>query len=401
MDDVDLLVVGAGPAGAVAALTAARTGLSVSLHDRATFPRDKTCGDGLTVDALRRLERIGLEPASVAGWEPVRDAVLHSPSGREVPLPLPAGGQFLAVAPRINLDAAVLDLARAAGAKVHEGSPLESVGHEADAVVARFSGGGPVRARWVVAADGAFSPVRRALTPGRRAELGRFHAFRQYFSGVDDRRLHVVFEPDVLPGYFWVFPLPGGRANVGFGVVRAPGVPTRYLAALWRDLVTRPRIRTILGGAVADGRHTAWPIPAGLAPGDLAFGRVLFAGDAAAVGDPMTGEGIAQALATGEAAARAVAGALHAHGGDNPTRVRASYAAAVEAELGADHRFAHALGRLLRTPPGARACVAAAGLTDWTRRNFARWLFEDYPRALILTPRRWHRGMFAGPGAYR
>ena len=63
--------------------------------------------------------------------------------------------------------------------------------------------------------------------------------------------------------------------------------------------------------------------------------------------------------------------------------------------------FAERLTAILRSPLGARGAVRIAGLSDWTRRNFGRWLFEDYPRALICTPRRWHRGMFTGPGAYR
>ncbi len=398
--ECDVLVVGGGPAGAAAATVAARSGLTVALHDKAAFPRDKTCGDGLTADALRRLQALGLDPAAVPTWAPVDQAVLHSPSGLQIDLPLPGDGQFMAVAPRVELDAAILDLARGAGAKVAEGSAIEALSHGADAVTASFSDGAEVRARWVVAADGAWSPTRRLVTPHRQPDLGRFQAFRQYFSGVDDPRVHVLFEPDLLPGYFWVFPLPGGRANVGFGVVREPGMKTRYLARLWPELLERPRVRDVLGSAVAEGRHTAWPIPADLAPGDLSFGRVLFAGDAAAVTDPMTGEGIAQAIATGAAAATVVGDARHGHGGDDPVMVRSRYVEAVESELGADHRFAHTLGALLRTPLGARGCVRLAGLTDWTRRNFARWLFEDYPRALLLTPRRWHRGMLAGTGAY-
>ena len=69
--------------------------------------------------------------------------------------------------------------------------------------------------------------------------------------------------------------------------------------------------------------------------------------------------------------------------------------------LARDLRFAAALGPILGWPGGARLAVRAAGLTPWTRRNFARWMFEDYPRALVLTPSRWHRGAFTGPGAYR
>jgi flavin-dependent dehydrogenase len=147
--------------------------------------------------------------------------------------------------------------------------------------------------------------------------------------------------------------------------------------------------------AEPDGAHRAWPIPAQLDPGRLTDGRVLYAGDAAAVVDPMTGEGIAQALETGIAAARAVA-----RGGDAPT-VAARYRSGVERALRADLRMAAVLQRVLSSPVCARAALRAVDLSPWTRRNFARWMYEDYPRALVLTPRRWHRGMFSGPGAYR
>jgi flavin-dependent dehydrogenase len=122
---------------------------------------------------------------------------------------------------------------------------------------------------------------------------------------------------------------------------------------------------------------------------------VLFVGDAAGVVDPMTGEGIAQALETGALAANAVV-----HGGA-PAAVAQRYRRSVGRALGRDLRFASALQALLRSPFGARAAIGAAGLTPWTRRNFARWMFEDYPRALVLTPDRWRPGAFSTPGAYR
>jgi hypothetical protein len=84
----------------------------------------------------------------------------------------------------------------------------------------------------------------------------------------------------------------------------------------------------------------------------------------------------------------------------DPSSVAARYAGSVERALGADLRFAALLQRVLRIPLGARAAVRAASLTPWTRRNFARWMWEDYPRALLLTPRRWHRKMFQPAGAY-
>ena len=87
--------------------------------------------------------------------------------------------------------------------------------------------------------------------------------------------------------------------------------------------------------------------------------------------------------------------------GGDPDAVATRYRRSVDRDLGRDLRLAAALQPLLRSPLGARAAIAAAGLTPWTRRNFARWMFEDYPRALVLTPDRWRRGAFSAPGAYR
>jgi flavin-dependent dehydrogenase len=365
----------------------------VVLCDKASFPRDKTCGDGLTTSALRLLERLGLDPAAVPGWEPVHEIVIRSPSGRVVDLPLSGDGLFAAVAPRAALDAALLDVAADRGVDIRHGAALEDLA-ESDRVKASFSDGQVVEARHVIAADGMYSTVRR-LTGVPGVHLGEWHAFRQYFTGVADRRLWVIFEPDLLPGYAWVFPVGGGRANVGFGLPRRPGVSVRPMAAQWRELLQRPALRALLDGAEAEGHHRAWPIPADLARAPLSSGRVLFAGDAAGATDPMTGEGIAQALLTGVLAAEAVAA------GPDPAAVARSYTGAVHHHLAPDVRFAAALGAILRSRAGARLAVRAAGLSPWTRRNFARWMFEDYPRALILTPSRWHRGAMTGPGAYR
>ena len=414
----DLLVVGGGPAGAAAAIRAASAGLSVVLCDKASFPRDKTCGDGLTASALRLLERLGLDPVTVPGWEAVHRVVVRSPSGRTVDLPLPADGLFAAVAPRAALDDTLLQVASRRGVEIRQRAALEKLldfgGERAGAVARRgaggmagpqpggdgcveaaFSDGGVVRARYVVAADGMYSAVRR-LTGGSGVHLGEWHAFRQYFTGVADRRLWVIFERDLLPGYAWVFPVAGGRANVGFGLPRRPGVSVRPMAAQWRELLERPALRDLLGDAEPEGHHRAWPIPADLARAPLSSGRVLFVGDAAGATDPMTGEGIGQALLTGILAAEAVVAS-----GSDPAAVARHYRGAVEHHLAPDVRFAAALGNVLRSQAGARAAVRVAGLTPWTRRNFARWLFEDYPRALVLTPSRWRPGAFTGPGAYR
>ncbi len=403
----DVVVVGAGPAGAAAASTLARSGRHVTLIDKAAFPRDKCCGDGLTTGALRLLEQLGFDPTDVPSWTVVRDVRLRSPSGREVDLPLPTGagdGQFSVVARRKDLDAALVRLARAAGAHVHENTAIEAIHQDAEGVTLEVTGVGRIQARYVVAADGMWSPTRKLLGLGEDGYRGEWHAFRQYLGGVTGpaaHRQYVWFEPDILPGYVWSFPLPPGAdgrgvVNFGFGVPR-DGRRVQDMNATWAELLQRPPIRAALGpDTTPEARHLAWPIPARIDRAVLAADRVLFVGDAAGATDVMTGEGIGQALLTGVLAAEAIV----AGGALQPTWVADRYRSDARRHLLADHRMSVALGRVLRSEWGAKGALRVVDRSDWTRRHFVRWMFEDEPRAIALTPRRWHRHFLHRPGAY-
>jgi flavin-dependent dehydrogenase len=374
----------------------------VLVIDKAALPRDKCCGDGLTTLALRELEALGFEPSSVANWYDVGSAWLRSPSGREVEVPLPDHGRYAAVAPRFELDHQLVELARCAGADVRGGSGFRALdASQAVHVDVDVDGIGVVRTRYVIAADGMWSPVRKALGAGIDGYRGEWHAFRQYVSNVTGpaaERLIVWFDADLLPGYAWSFPLPGNRANIGFGMLRDGDRKIQDMAELWRNLLSRPHVVGALGPCFElEGRHTAWPIPARVDEVALTSGRVLFVGDAAAATDVMTGEGIGQALLTGRLAAEAIL----AGGATQPDVVATRYERHVADHLFADHRMSKRLGAVLASPRGASGAirvVAASG--TWGRRNFARWMFEDEPRAIALTPRRWHRRVLQQPGAY-
>jgi geranylgeranyl reductase family protein len=396
---VDVLVVGAGPAGATAAALLARAGQRVLVVDKAEFPRDKCCGDGLTTLALRELESLGLRPERVPNWQTVDAAWLRSPSGREVCLPMPTDGIYAATTPRRELDAALVQLARDAGADVREGHAIAGLRQFSDRVEADIDGLGTVAAAYVIAADGMWSPTRKLLGLAEPGYLGEWHAFRQYarnVTGPAAERLYVWFEPDFLPGYAWSFPLPDGRVNIGFGVMRDGTRTGKAMKADWDGLLHRPHIRAALGPDVElEDRHTAWPIPAGVDRAVLTAGRVLFVGDAARVTDVMTGEGIGQAVLTGRLAAEGIVA------GHDANDVRAAYEAAVRHHLFADHRMSKVLNRMLAKPVLARGAVRIVGLNDFTRRNFVRWMFEDEPRAVVVTPKRWHRRFLRQHGTYR
>jgi flavin-dependent dehydrogenase len=348
--------------------------------------------------------------------------------------PFPSGPDpAAAVARRVDLDAALVQLARAEGVTVLEGHRVTGMDEGDDGMTLHVEGGDSLGAPYVIAADGMWSPLRKATGLwGEAGYLGEWHAFRQYWRapGQAPNQMWVWFEPELLPGYAWSFPVGGGLANVGFGVLRRTGAGVARDRSssslegrrrrLWHDqdpagrdrwptgqdvsrlreaVLERPHVRQVLGaGAEPDDAPRTWPIPARLSTTALAGagGRVLFAGDAARAPDPMTGEGIAQALETGELAASAVLTAGPGH----PGAAARSYRRSVQSGLVVDDRLARLLAVALRFPASARGTVRLAGSTPWVSRHFARWLFEDYPRAYLATPWRWQWGALSRHGSF-
>ncbi|MGZ0230571.1 MAG: FAD-dependent monooxygenase, partial [Acidimicrobiales bacterium] len=251
--------------------------------------------------------------------------------------------------------------ARTHGVDIREGTALDTIVNETDSVRITTTDGSTIEAKYAIAADGMWSPTRKALGLATPGYLGEWHALRQYFRNVDtstEHELFVWFDADLLPGYIWSFPLPNGRANVGFGILRGT-IKTKDMSRLWADILQRPHIREVLGPkAEPEAPHRAWPIPARVGALPLTLGRTLFVGDAAAATDPMTGEGIGQALWTGIAAVEATLGA------PTPEAVRTEYELAVHNHLVIDHRFAEQLGKILQHPLGTRAAVRVSGATE-------------------------------------
>ena len=425
LGEFDFVIAGAGPAGSAAAITLTRLGRSVAVVDKASFPRDKCCGDGLTTAALRRLESLGLDPRGIPSWEPVGDISIVGTDCRRLDLRLPDDGtQFAASARREELDAALVDVAVRAGAALFVGSGVTRVERpdRNGRVRTLLADGSLFTSSYLIAADGSWSPVRKALGLSTPGYLGDWQAGRQYYSGVAPlaKKLWVWFEPDMIPGYAWSFPLAGGMANVGYGVIRPP-VATRFRSADSAeplehdeigagngsgglrgqriDLLARSHIAQVLGPAAEPaGPWKSWPIPARIGRTVLSGlgGRVLFAGDAARACDPMTGEGIAQALETGEVAAKVAVAA----GPEQPWKAARRYARQIRFGMALDDHLAASLSNVLAHRSGSGKALAVAGSSEWSRRNFARWMFEDYPRAALITPHRWERGMFNRRGAY-
>lgn len=396
----DVLVVGAGPAGISAAIHLTRANKSVVVIDKASFPRDKCCGDGLTTAALRNLEKLGFDPRTLPSWSVVDSTTWRSPTGHTIHLDVPHdGGVRVGVAKRVELDAALVTHARNSGIDVRESTAFSGAGLRNDAVLVT-AGGETFEARYVIGADGMYSPLRRSLTQHHETYLGEIHAFRQYFENVDGvaaKQLWVSFERDLLPGYVWSFPLAGGRANVGFGIQRQDGKSVQWMRDVWPDILERPHVRAALGdNATPSEPHKAWPIPAQIQPEKLTAlsGRVLFVGDAARVVDPLTGEGIAQAMETGELAAHAISTNTTSEGAAQ------AYRTSLRRGIQFDNKFAANLARIVRHEAGARFVIQAAPRGPFRGRYAIRWVFEDNPRAALLTPWRWRERFKTKPTAF-
>lgn len=308
----DAVVVGAGPAGSVAALVLARGGARVALVDKAVFPRDKACGDLVGPRALQLLGDLGVGlPPSVD----VGDLVVIGPSGRRVRLPSFEGrsypGHATAVT-RTAFDTALRDAALEAGAVPFEAradTPLERHGR-LDGFTT--DGGDLVRGDFVIGADGATSRVASAagLVDGERVLWG--FAVRAYVDQPVELPAIVLWEQArwrAFPGYGWIFPGPDGRANVGIGIGtrsdRQAGA--RAVRALPRFLDHLGTLGLLGSGAAASsGRPLGGWLKMGMVGTAPARGRTLLVGDAAGLVNPLQGEGIAQATASGRSAAEAV-----------------------------------------------------------------------------------------------
>ena len=315
----DVLVVGAGPAGASAAAWAARSGLEVLLADAATFPRDKACGDGLTPRAIAELNRLGLED-----WvrlQGTNRGLRAAGFGRELRLPWP-GGSLPAnggAVPRLELDARIREVALKSGAAPFEGARAVDVVRDGDrvaGVVFRLANDQTttIRCSRLVVADGARSTLGRVLGRQWHRNTAYGVAARGYIrSGrSDDQWISSHLElrgtqDETLAGYGWVFPLNNGEVNIGVGTLATDKRPANIrLRGLIEHYTDARREEWELDGPIRT--HASALLPMGGAVSGVAGANWALIGDSAGCVNPLNGEGIDYGLETGRIVAELIAG---------------------------------------------------------------------------------------------
>ena len=376
--DVDVAIVGGGPSGAATAHYLASRGRSVLVCEKKSFPREKTCGDGLTPRAIKLLRAMGLGE-EIEGWERVHGLRVHG-GGRTLELPFPELDGYCdygLVRPRRDLDRLVLSNAEAVGAKVlfdtEVKAPVFTDGVCTGFVASRDGLPEEISARWVVSGEGAATRFTRALGRTRNPSYPMGLAIRQYFesplehSGWFDAYLEARSGDDTVPGYGWVFPIGDGKVNAGVGLLSTFGgwqsvnlhaLQDTFIAGLPRSwgvsaetVCSKPRAGRLFMGA------SVWP------PHGSGF---LLVGDAAGMINPCNGEGIAYAYETGYIAGRHIDEALDA--GDSPSLH--GYTQELVDTYGSYYRLARRFVRLIGQP-GLVEKLVAMGMRSKSVMSFA------------------------------
>jgi geranylgeranyl reductase family protein len=372
----DVVVVGAGPAGSSAAYWLARAGFDVVVLEKADFPREKVCGDGLTPRGVKALDDMGIDTSPAAGW--VRHKGLRVFGGGqvvEVDWPsLDRWPDYGLIRTRRELDAMLAAHAEAAGARVLTGvtvtSPLLDDAGRVAGVQAQV-GADKEPATWsaslVVSAEGLSGRLAKSLGLVRREDRPLGVAVRQYVRTPRsvDSYLDISFDltatgpsRDSMPGYGWSFGMGDGTANVGFGLLdtrRSTGADHRQVLRNWLATLP-PEWGLTEDNAVTPLRGAGLPMALNRQP---AYTRgLLLAGDAAGVVNPFNGEGISYAMETGRMAAESAIEALAVADGPRREAVLRRYPDRLRAEYGRHHRLGMGFLALLSHPALVRFTTA-------------------------------------------
>lgn len=389
MQETDVLIIGAGPAGSSCALLLNDAGIKVTVLDKAAFPRDKICGDALSPDVINQLLRIRPSLRERFNQQSDRRKItglrMVAPSGEDFELYLNKNQDkdiegF--VMPRMEFDRTMNEEVRTAPhVNLIENVKVNKLTQEKDGLLVETTAG-DWKAKMVIGADGAHSVVAKQLAG---YEMDRNHycaAMRVYYENVewdqDGDLIELHFLPEVSPGYLWVFPMEGNKANVGIGML------SKYVAEknvnlrkeLDKALTSHPRLAPRFKNAKPMESVKGFGIPLGSKKFKLSGDNYLLVGDAASLVDPMTGEGVGNAMRSGRFAAEHIVKCLE------ESRFDAKYNMAFDKRIykamWSELRISRAFQKFFTSPKRVDRLTRFLKKNQKMHQKLNKWFLEDH-----------------------
>ena len=390
--DYDVIVCGAGPSGSSCAAFLSDARLKVLLIDKATFPREKTCGDAISDKSYSLLSKLGIsKQVALKAKSPFSAIILSSPSGASIRMELPSRDGLPPgfVLPRELFDNIVFKNAKSkAFVTAIEGAEAidvirDSLSGFVNGVAVKMPDGSEKKfaCKILVGADGANSVIAHKLGFAVNDEKHRSIAVRQYWSGVKCQQdaIELHFLKSVLPGYFWIFPMSGGIVNVGIGMVSrdVKNGKINMEELLGRIIKTELSISGRFAQAKPAGPLRGWTLPlASMHRKNCADGALLI-GDAAGLVDPFTGEGVGNALTSGLIASQVISDAFRA--GDYSSKSLSGFDKRIWKEIGAEVHESYFIQKAIRNSFLLNTAIGNASRNPNSRAVLSDLFFNAEP----------------------
>ena len=323
MKQTDIVIIGAGPAGCSTSLFLSKHGIPHTIIDKAVFPRDKVCGDALSGKTVYVLNQ--LDPSIIPAFNQQKDTFIESwgvkfvaPNGKAIDIPFKSDMSKESLPPgfiskRVDFDNELFKRLDRKYANVIEGAEVTEISRTHDGITLTYQSTASqteqLYSKLIIGAEGDRSIVAKKFA-GLQKENDHYCAgIRAYYKGVEGMHsnnfIELHFLPEMLPGYFWIFPLPNGMANVGAGMLSSEVSKRRVnlKADMLKAIENNPNIRERFKNATLEGKIQGWGLPLGSKKRPVSGDRFLLVGDAGSLIDPFTGEGIGNALYSGMMAA--------------------------------------------------------------------------------------------------
>ncbi len=366
--DTKAIIIGAGPAGAGTSIYLTKKGIDHVIIDKATFPRDKVCGDacsGKTAFVLRKANPEWTKELYLNEEhnKPTHGILFAAPNGKLLDIPFAPSKYEGETAPgfvakRLTFDHYLFEKLPSEHATIFQQGIIQDIRHENNKVTVSFTQNGAehtVTAPIIIGADGDKSIVRKHFINDNISEKAKAVALRAYYKGITgmhpNNHIELHFLPEIQPGYFWIFPLPNGMANVGIGMqsnlVRSKKINLRE--RMLYAIKNNPNIAPRFKDATLEGKIQGWGLPLGVDQKTVSGDHFMVVGDAACLVDPFSGEGIGNALFSGMLAADAIEKALEENRFD-ATFFKEHYHNILYRRIGDELRIGSTMQKLCRFP---------------------------------------------------